>query len=347
MSFQTLFVNFGSKCNFRCRYCMQRDNIDQEIPSCDNFDAIRNFIADNLGIDKFMLWGGEPLIYWNTIKEIVPFIREKRSGVNINIITNGSLLTAEKVDFLNRYRVNVGLSHDGPKTEITRGHDVLKDGRILSLFLKLKSKGICCVLNALNQDIFELWDYYDALFDGKVHVNFDILKDFSGDPLIGGFDYERLDAMFERLTEEFVEKVRQGELNAREYLFFEPTLRVLLQRMKNPDTVDYPRCGVMTTVANIDLQGNVFLCHNSDIRLGTIAELEDCEGEFKKHIKPLEKCRSCAAYPVCDAAHCILQTEAEKNRACKFHSIMYHHLFNALECLSCEINPETSRMVFA
>mgnify|MGYP000913087718 CR=1 FL=1 len=62
-------------------------------------------------------YGGEPLLELELIKKVV-FLAEKRfSGKTIryNMTTNGSLLTKESLDFIQRYHISLMISLDGPK----------------------------------------------------------------------------------------------------------------------------------------------------------------------------------------------------------------------------------------
>jgi len=68
----------------------------------------------NLEVDFF---GGEPLMNWNVVKELVAYGREKEQEYNkkfrFTLTTNGVLLNDEIMDFLNQEMSNVVLSLDG------------------------------------------------------------------------------------------------------------------------------------------------------------------------------------------------------------------------------------------
>ena len=114
----TLDITFGLNCNFNCQYCSQRPfhgkAYSAKPSDVEPFMAMleRNKIEVNPD-GKIFLWGGEPLVYWKTIRKIVPLLRKRYPSQQFEIITNGSLLTKEKIDFFNKYNVVVSVSDDG------------------------------------------------------------------------------------------------------------------------------------------------------------------------------------------------------------------------------------------
>ena len=70
----------------------------------------------NLEVDFF---GGEPLMNFELVKELVYYGRELENKSNkrfrFTIATNGLLLDDEKIDFINEHMDNVVMSLDGRK----------------------------------------------------------------------------------------------------------------------------------------------------------------------------------------------------------------------------------------
>lgn len=84
---------------------------------------------------------------WSGIKTLRPLaeaLREKYPEAVFSIITNGSLLTLEINEWLDRMGFCVGLSHDGPGQHV-RGPDPLADPEkreaILDLYRRLAASG--------------------------------------------------------------------------------------------------------------------------------------------------------------------------------------------------------------
>lgn len=114
-----LNIFLGHNCNFKCTYCLQsfkdsdylhQDSID--IPKL--VDTLAEKVKEK-SINKVAYWGGEPLIYFKKIKELhLEFAKRGVHFHNTRILTNGSLLTDESVEFFNSIDAHIGVSlHKG------------------------------------------------------------------------------------------------------------------------------------------------------------------------------------------------------------------------------------------
>jgi uncharacterized protein len=110
-------------CNLRCTYCFagtgnfggERLNMPFEVGR----DAI-DFLIKNSGNRKNIevdFFGGEPLMNFSVVREIVDYAREVEVRNNKNfrftITTNALLLDDEKIEYINKHMYNVVLSIDG------------------------------------------------------------------------------------------------------------------------------------------------------------------------------------------------------------------------------------------
>lgn len=143
---KTLKVSLGLSCNYECSYCSQRFVPHAEAT---NAQDIEPFIAQLTHSFKeppqiIEFWGGEPLVYWKTLKPLAERLRQHYPNARFSIITNGSLLDTEKNEWLDRMGFDVGLSHDGPGYH-ARGVDPLQDPQkrqaIMDLYALLQPKG--------------------------------------------------------------------------------------------------------------------------------------------------------------------------------------------------------------
>lgn len=144
-------IQLGLKCNFSCEYCSQRfvpRNKDDHLDTSDQYhigdDEVEAYVKkfDHITFaDKphFELWGGEPFLYWKTMKPLIEKLREKFSNSTFSVITNGSLLTDEIIDFIVKYDIRISVSHDGPG-QPTRGPDPFDDPEQKKMLMKLTNK---------------------------------------------------------------------------------------------------------------------------------------------------------------------------------------------------------------
>jgi uncharacterized protein len=105
--------------------------------------------------DRIEFWGGEPFVYWKTLKPLAERLRQLYTEASFTIITNGSLLDFEKNEWLDRIGFGVGLSHDGPGYH-ARGADPLDDpekrAAIMDLYARLHPQGRISVNAMLHAD---------------------------------------------------------------------------------------------------------------------------------------------------------------------------------------------------
>lgn len=125
-----LRISVTDRCNLRCTYCMPEEGIQlmnhQDILS---FDEIREVVkvAVSLGVDKFRITGGEPLVR----KDIVTLISQIAAvdGVkDLSMTTNGIFLEelAQPLKDAGLQRVNISLDTLNAEKfkSITRGGDL-------------------------------------------------------------------------------------------------------------------------------------------------------------------------------------------------------------------------------
>jgi len=90
------------RCNLSCKYCNEYDNVSKPVPTEIMLGRIDRLAA--LGTTIITISGGEPLLHPD-LDQII--IRIRRRGVLAGLITNGYLLTAERIRRLNK----AGLDH--------------------------------------------------------------------------------------------------------------------------------------------------------------------------------------------------------------------------------------------
>lgn len=122
---KALCLNVAHDCNLKCKYCFAKQGDfggNAELMPLEIGKKAMDFLVANSGNRKNLdvdFFGGEPLMNWEVVKELVKYGREieKPAGKNMRftITTNGVLLDDEKIDFINEHMHNVVLSLDGRK----------------------------------------------------------------------------------------------------------------------------------------------------------------------------------------------------------------------------------------
>ena len=168
-----LKIQMGLSCNYSCDYCSQKfverqpETSKKDIEEFMRKMEVLHFDED-VGL-RIEFWGGEPLVYWKTLKPLAEAIAEKfdswKRKPQFSIITNGSILTDEIIDWLMMMDFGVAMSHDGPG-QFVRGPDPLDDPeqkeRILGFYRMQtrlgKSFSFNAMLNSKNQSRKEIYD---------------------------------------------------------------------------------------------------------------------------------------------------------------------------------------------
>jgi uncharacterized protein len=125
-----LKIQMGLGCNYTCDYCSQKFVERPESTSHKDVDSFLRKLevlefSEEHGL-KVEFWGGEPLVYWKTLKPLAEALREKLPYAKFSMITNGSILTDEIIDWLMMMDFSVSISHDGPGQSV-RGPDPFDD----------------------------------------------------------------------------------------------------------------------------------------------------------------------------------------------------------------------------
>ena len=111
----TLVVNHA--CNLRCYYCYTGEKFSRPMSLATAKKAVDMLCAATTGKGFLSFFGGEPLLEFELIKETVSYKRslEEKFGkvLQPRVITNATLLTDERIDYLSENGFHLGVSIDG------------------------------------------------------------------------------------------------------------------------------------------------------------------------------------------------------------------------------------------
>jgi len=140
-----------NSCNLNCIYCQAKDKSSS---LCGFMTAETGRKAVRLALQSpandltFEFQGGEPLLNFDVIKEMV-LECESRKGdkqVSYTTVSNLVLLTEDKLEFLKKYNIKVSTSLDGPRS-VQEHNRCMKDGgssydEVQKGYIKLKEAGL-------------------------------------------------------------------------------------------------------------------------------------------------------------------------------------------------------------
>ena len=120
---KALCLHVAHTCNLNCSYCFASQGKYQGDRALMSFEVGKqafDFLIANSGTRRNLevdFFGGEPLMNWDVVKQLVAYARsvEKQHNKNFRftLTTNGMLIDDEIIDFLNKEMSNVVLSLDG------------------------------------------------------------------------------------------------------------------------------------------------------------------------------------------------------------------------------------------
>ena len=120
---KALCLHVAHTCNLNCAYCFASQGKyhgERALMSFEVGKRALDFLIENSGTRPNLerdFFGGEPLMNWNVVKELVAYARVQEKIHNKNfrftLTTNGVLVDDEVIDFCNKEMSNVVLSLDG------------------------------------------------------------------------------------------------------------------------------------------------------------------------------------------------------------------------------------------
>ncbi len=122
---KALCLHVAHTCNLNCDYCFASQGKyhgERALMSFEVGKRALDFLVENSGNRRNLevdFFGGEPLMNWEVVKQLVLYARsiEKEKGKNFRftLTTNGLLIDDDVIDFSNEQMHNVVLSLDGRK----------------------------------------------------------------------------------------------------------------------------------------------------------------------------------------------------------------------------------------
>ncbi len=122
---KALCLHVAHTCNLNCSYCFASQGKyhgDRALMSFEVGKRALDFLIENSGKRRNLevdFFGGEPLMNWDVVKQLVEYARsvEKQHNKNFRftLTTNGMLIDEDVIEFANKEMSNVVLSLDGRK----------------------------------------------------------------------------------------------------------------------------------------------------------------------------------------------------------------------------------------
>ncbi len=316
---KAMCLHVAHDCNLRCSYCFASTGDfgeGRKLLDADTGKKAIDFLLTqskgrkNLELDFF---GGEPLMNFGVVKEIVTYARSKEKEYHKNfrftITTNGMLLNDDIIDYINREMSNVVLSIDGRK-EVNDRVRVRCDGtgsydKIVPNYQKLVEKR--------GQDQYYVrgtFTKYNLDFAKDVmHLNEIGFDQVSVEPVVADpkqpyalteSDLPQIFEEYENLAKQLIEKKKKGE----GFNFF----HFMLDLDQGPCAIKRLRgCGCGNEYVAVTPDGDIYPCHQfvgmEEWKMGSVLDdtfdLKRKDYFAKANIYGKEDCKNCWAKFYC------------------------------------------------
>lgn len=316
---KALCLHVAHTCNLNCSYCFASQGKyhgERAIMSLEVGKRALDFLIENsknrtnLEVDFF---GGEPLMNFDMIKELVAYARKREKQANKNfrftLTTNGVLVDDSVIDFANREMNNVVLSLDGRKEVHDRFRvDFNGNGsweKIVPKFQRFVQKRggknyyMRGTFTHANPDFLN--DIKEMLHLGFTELSMEPVVCATGDPsALTQEDLPVVLEQYEKLAELMLEKYREGK----PFTFY----HYMLDLKSGPCI--YKRvsgCGSGTEYMAVTPWGDLYPCHQfvgeEKFRLGNIwtgVDNTEIQNEFAAcNVYTRPECRDCWAKLYC------------------------------------------------
>lgn len=327
----TVFLMLGPRCNLRCRYCLQqplRADREPEDVSPDVIACLQDLAANQATPLTVHFYGGEPLMYREHMKAAVAALAET-PNIRFSLISNGTLMDRETVDWLNRFDFQCAVSWDGPNSLQTRGVNVFDDPERRARILDLKHLMVSSVISAYSYPRETL----DALPDldreheertgENLFVHFDEIMDTGlRDRSLLAVDLDRVRDDMRAVADETGKMLAGEPCNP----WYGNLGQQYLGRLKQgiDGRTSFRRgacaCGNGYDVLNMDVRGRLYRCHNTDTVLGTIHDaysryLSDIILHDPTRDRSAE-CEHCSVVSLCDCGCPLIEPDVRAAGYC-------------------------------
>lgn len=341
---KALCLHIAHDCNLACRYCFAEEGEYHGRRALMSFEvgkkALDFLVAHsgnrvNLEVDFF---GGEPLLNWQVVKDLVAYGRSLEKPNNkkfrFTLTTNGILLNDEIMEFANQEMANVVLSIDGRK-EVNDRMRPYRGGQGSYDTIVPKFKKVAESRGQMNYYVRGTFTHNNLDFAEDVKHLADLgFQQISVEPVVAApeesyalreEDLPRLLEEYDRLALELLERRKAGKgVNFFHFMIDLEGGPCVAKRLSG--------CGSGTEYLAVTPWGDFYPCHQfagqEEFLMGNVEDgitRTDIRDEFKTcNVYAKEKCRECFARFYCSGG-------------CAANSYNFNGNINGTYDLGCEL----------
>lgn len=341
---KALCLHIAHDCNLACQYCFAEEGEyhgRRALMSLEVGKKALDFLVKNSGnrvnleVDFF---GGEPLMNWPVVKELVEYGRSleepNHKNFRFTLTTNGILLNDEIMEYANKEMANIVLSIDG-RQEVNDNMRPFRGGQGSYDLIVPKFQKLAASRNQMNYYVRGTFTRNNMDFAQDVLHLADLgFQQISVEPVVAEAgesyaikeeDLSLLKAEYDKLALELLKRRKEGKgVNFFHFMIDLQGGPCVAKRLSG--------CGSGTEYLAVTPWGDFYPCHQfvgkEEFLMGNVEEgitRTDIQGEFKcSNVYAKEKCKKCFAKFYCSGG-------------CAANAYNFHGNINGTYEIGCEL----------
>ncbi len=316
---KALCLHIAHDCNLACKYCFAEEGEYHGRRALMSFEVGKkalDFLIQNSGSRRNLevdFFGGEPLMNWDVVKQLVAYGREQEKihdkNFRFTLTTNGVLLNDEIKAFANKEMANVVLSCDGRK-EVNDRMRPFRNGKGSYDLIIPKFKDLAESRNQTNYYVRGTFTHHNTDFaedvlnladEGFKQISVEpVVAENTADYAIKEEDLPGIMAEYDKLALEMLDREKKGKgFNFFHFMIDLSGGPCVAKRLSG--------CGSGTEYLAVTPWGDLYPCHqfvgNEKFLMGNVDEgvtNTELRDEFKcVNVYARPKCKDCFAKFYC------------------------------------------------
>lgn len=309
---QAVTMLLTNDCNLACSYCFESNKGKDYMPkemALDILKATYNVVDPMAGIFTLNMFGGEPLMNWDTFKAVCDYVLENNLKIRITATTNLTLLTDEMIDYIDELSIPILVSVDGIK-EVHDKHRCNSFDKVIENMKKLIDRDLGYLIEARMTVAPDTAKYMYESVKMLVDLGINNIANVPASDL--EWDAQSIQDYkdnYEKILDMYID-ILNDETNKRNISLYkvDQALNLALEPIKEDTSmcnIGNPRWVI------VDWKGDIWPCpdypttDNVDLIAGKIGNFYTGVDETKVDPKPmvatyeLERCKGCEAISIC------------------------------------------------
>lgn len=309
---QAVTMLLTNDCNLACSYCFESNKGKDYMPkemALDILKATYNVVDPMAGVFTLNMFGGEPLMNWDTFKAVCDYVLENNLKIRITATTNLTLLTDEMIDYIDELSIPILVSVDGIK-EVHDKHRCNSFDKVIENMKKLIDRDLGYLIEARMTVAPDTAKYMYESVKMLVDLGINNIANVPASDL--DWDAQSIQDYkdnYEKILDMYID-ILNDETNKRNISLYkvDQALNLALEPIKEDTSmcnIGNPRWVI------VDWKGDIWPCpdypttDNADLIAGKIGNFYTGVDETKVDPKPmvatyeLERCKGCEAISIC------------------------------------------------